>query len=119
MEMDPSIKAAHMEELRFWKRQQWAVTTAAIALIAGAFHVAQTVMPPPVLWEKWVASILVGAIAVGGGWLIGGLQESLGQTRLALDSTDPDPKRGRRVVSGLWAALLISAAAVIYSLWRA
>jgi len=35
-----TIKAALWEELRFVKRQQWAVTTAVIALIAGAYSIA-------------------------------------------------------------------------------
>ncbi len=38
---------------------------------------------------------------------------------MILDREDKDPFwRGIRVVYGLWAALLISAVAVVYSLWR-
>jgi hypothetical protein len=33
------IKAALLEELRFAKRQQWTITAAVVALIAGAYSV--------------------------------------------------------------------------------
>ena len=49
--MRDTIKAAYLEELRFAKRQQWAVTTAVIALIAGAYSMAQPLGP----WEKHLA----------------------------------------------------------------
>jgi hypothetical protein len=35
-----------LEEIRFAKKQQWAVAIAAITLIAGAFHMAHTVKQP-------------------------------------------------------------------------
>jgi len=117
--MEPPVRAGHMEELRFWKRQQWAVAGYAIALIAGGFHIAQSLMPPLRPWEKGTASVLIVVIGAGAGWLIWDLQESLKETRLILDREDKDPFwRGIRVVYGLWAALLISAVAVVYSLWR-
>jgi hypothetical protein len=116
-DMPPPIRAAHMEELRFWKKQQWAVAGAAIALIAGAIPLSQN-MKPLACWEKAVASLLVLSVAGGGGWLIWRLQKSLRDTRLVLYPTDPDPKRGKDVVIVLWGALLISAVAVIYSVWR-
>jgi hypothetical protein len=43
--MDSTTKAAYLEELRFAKRQQWAVTLAIIAFIAGAFHMAHSAKP--------------------------------------------------------------------------
>jgi hypothetical protein len=117
-EMDPPVRAAHMEEIRFWKRQQWAVGGYAIALIAGAFHMMQSVPQPLGPYEKGVASVLVLVIARGGGRLIWELQESLEKTRKVLDQEDPDPERGMHIVEGLWVGLAISAIAVIYSLWR-
>jgi hypothetical protein len=40
-----TIKAAYLEELRFAKRQQWTVTAAVVALIAGAYSVVQPLAP--------------------------------------------------------------------------
>jgi hypothetical protein len=117
-EMAPPVRAAHMEEVRFWKRQQWAVAGYAIALIAGAFHMTQSVREPLGTYEKVVASVLVLVIARGGGRLIRELQESLKKTRLVLDPKDTDPERGMHIVEGLWVGLAISAVAVIYSFWR-
>jgi hypothetical protein len=55
--MEAPIKAGYMEELRFGKRQQWAVAAASIALIAGAFHVADGAKPLA-SWEKRAVSML-------------------------------------------------------------
>jgi len=41
-EMEAPVRAGYMEELRVGKRQQWAVAAAAIALIAGASHLAKS-----------------------------------------------------------------------------
>jgi hypothetical protein len=116
--LEPPVRAAHMEEIRFWKRQQWAVAGYAIALIAGAFHMTQSVQQPLGFYEKVVASFLVFLIARGGGRLIWELQESLKKTRKVLDQEDPDPERGMHIVEGLWVGLAISAFAVVYSFWR-
>jgi hypothetical protein len=111
-----TIKAAYLEELRFAKRQQWAVTTAVIALIAGAYSIVQPLGP----WEKRVAVRLIW-IAVAGGWyLLCSLQCHLRNTRLAIDPDDRNPLlRGADVVIGMVIALVVSAGAVCYSLlWR-
>jgi hypothetical protein len=116
-EMQAPVRAGHMEELRFWKRQQWYVAAAGVGLIAGVFQMSQS-LKPLACWEKAVASIIVFSVAAGSGLLIWDLQESLKDTRLFLYKNDPNPKRGMRVVCGLWGALLISAVAVIYSFLR-
>jgi hypothetical protein len=66
--MEPPIVAGHMEELRFWKRQQWAVTAYAIALIAGAFHMSQS-LKPLARWEKAVAMI-IAFLRRGWEWMV-------------------------------------------------
>jgi hypothetical protein len=116
--MEAPIKAGYMEELRFGKRQQWAVAAASIALIAGAFHMADGAKPLA-CWEKWAASILVSIVAVGGIGLILSLQNHLASTRRVLDRFDNKAwRRGMSVVIGIATAMLMSAVAVAYSLWR-
>jgi len=56
-----TIKAALWEELRFAKRQQWAVTAAVLGLMAGAY----TTVQPLGLWEKRVAVSFICIVAVG------------------------------------------------------
>jgi hypothetical protein len=110
-----TIKAAHMEELRFAKRQQWTITAAVVALIGGAYGIAKSLEH----WEKSVAAILV-VVAVGGGiyWLFD-LQGSLHRTRLVIDRYDPEPLwRGLEIVSGMAGAMIISAIVVCYLLLR-
>ena len=117
-EMEAPIKAGYMEELRFGKRQQWAVAAATIALIAGAFHLAQS-MAPLACWEKAVASNIVLVVAAGGIWLMFDLQTHLASTRTTIDPDDKRPWwRGMPIVFSLAIVQLISAVAVVYSLWR-
>jgi hypothetical protein len=113
-----TIEAARLEELRFAKRQQWAVAIATITFVAGAFHMAHNVEPAPNLCEKLVTTILVSIASIAGSAMIVKLQYHLRTTRLAIDPNDSTPWRGLDVVIGLIIALIISAAAVCYSLWR-
>jgi hypothetical protein len=116
---DPAIEAARLEELRFAKRQQWAVAIATITFIAGAFHMAHTVKPPLALWEKHAVTVLVSIVAVGGSALLFKLQGHLRDTRLVIYTSDTSPWwRGADIIIGLATVLIISAIAVCYSLWR-
>jgi hypothetical protein len=117
-EMEAPIKAGYMEELRFAKRQQWYVAAAAIGLIAGAFHLAQS-MAPLACWEKAVASNIVLLVAAGGIWLMFDLQHHLANTRKVLDPQDDRPWwRGAPIAFCLAIVQLISAVVVVYALWR-
>jgi protein-S-isoprenylcysteine O-methyltransferase Ste14 len=88
-DMDTPVIAGYMEELRFAKRQQWAVAGYAIALIAGAF---QLMKPPLTTCEKsWVTLAIVG-VAAGGIWLVlWDLQRHLASIRTTLDANDGKP----------------------------
>jgi hypothetical protein len=117
--MEAPIKAGYMEELRFGKRQQWAVATAAIALMAGAFHLADGMKPLLNGYEKSAVTLLVIALMVGGIWLIFDLQRHLAKTRRIIDRDDVSPYwRGIAIARALAIAQGIAAVAVIYSLWR-
>jgi hypothetical protein len=84
----PTDNTELLGELRFAKLQQWAVTTAAITLIAGAFHMAHTVKSALGFYEKVVATVLVALVMLGGIGMLIKLQCHLGRTRKAIDYYD-------------------------------
>jgi len=115
-----AIKAALWEELRFAKRQQWAVSAAAIALITGIYHIADNADPPMAPWEQHLAVFLVLVVAVGGIWMLFKLQSHLKRARLVFGKKDDRPwRRGLDVVIALVIAITVSAIVVCYSFWRA
>jgi hypothetical protein len=115
-----ATKLELLDELRFAKRQQWAITAAAIALIAGIYHIADNADPPMRHWEQHLAAFLVLGVAGGGIGMLFKLQGHLCRTRLAMDKKDPNPwRRGLDVVIALAIAIAVSAIAVCYSFWRA
>jgi hypothetical protein len=81
MARDATIEAAGLEELRFAKRQQWAVAIATLTFIAGAFHMAHNVEPPLAFWEKFVATQLISIVAIGGSYLLFKLQFHLRRSK--------------------------------------
>jgi hypothetical protein len=112
-----TIKAAYFEELRFAKRQQWTITAAVVALIAGVYASGDVVKLAP--WEKAVATILVIAVAAGSIYWLFDLQGHLYRTRLAIDRWDPNPWwRGGELVNGMAGAMVLSAIVVSYLLLR-
>jgi hypothetical protein len=82
-------RAAWHEEVRFYKKQQWAVTTAGAALLGGFLVAVRDLRM--MAGEKWVytALILIGICA--GGYFIDDLQRALVDVRRRLDRFDPDP----------------------------
>ena len=114
---DPTIKAALLEEIRFAKRQQWTITTAVVALIAGAYTIAVKQSLDP--WEQAIAAILIGVVVAGGIYWLFDLQGHLYRTRLRIDPYDPNPRwRGSEIASGMAGAMIISAIVVCYLLLR-
>ena len=96
------------------------VTAAAIALIAGIYHIADNADPPIGPWEQHLAAFLVLCVAGGGIAMLFKFQGHLSRTRLIVDKKDDDPwRRGLDVVIALVIAITVSAIAVCYSLWRA
>jgi hypothetical protein len=110
-----TIKAALLEELRFAKRQQWTITAAVVALVAGAYSIEKSLDP----WEQALAAILIGVVVVAGIYWLIDLQGHLYRTRLVIDRWDPNPWwRGSDVVCGMAGAMVISAIVVCYLLLR-
>jgi len=106
------IKAAYLEGYGLRR----AVTTAVIALIAGAYSMAQPLGP----WEKHLAVRFIWIVVAGGWYLLCSLQCHLRRTRLVIDPDDRYPLwRGADVVIGMVVVLMLSAGAISYSLlWR-
>jgi uncharacterized membrane protein len=110
-----TIKAAYLEELRFAKRQQWTITAAVVALIAGAYNIAREEDD----WEKAVITILIVAAVIGGTYWLRDLQGHLRRTRLVVDPCDKEAKhRGLEIVYGMVGAMMLSAIVVCYLLLR-
>jgi hypothetical protein len=110
-------RAAWHEELRFYKKQQWAVATAGVILFGGLLTIARNVRITAL--DKFLVLILI-ALAVSAGWFVlDHLQESVGRLRRALDPTDT-AIHGREILSFvksiLFASGLVVAWAVVFKL---
>jgi hypothetical protein len=113
---DP-IKAAYLEELRFAKRQQWTITAAVVALIAGAYSVAHQSLA--LCAENVVAAGLIWIVVAGGIYWLFDLQGHLRRTRLIIDPYDDTAqRRGSEIVYGMAGALMLSAVIVCYLLFH-
>jgi hypothetical protein len=107
-------RAAQFEELRFAKKQQWAVATAAVTLLAAIYAISKGLKD----FEKAVVTVFVTLIATFGVYFLWQLQGHLKRTRLAIDRDDPNPWfRGVDVLAVLSGVILISAVVVFYSIW--
>jgi hypothetical protein len=116
-EEQPNDRPQYLEELRFAKKQQWAVTTAAITLLAAIYAVAKDLKPELGPKEKVAIAVLVTLIACAGVVYLTSLQSHLRETRLKLDPEDKEPwLRGVSVLAGLVGTVILGAAFVIYVL---
>src|SRR5262252_2015285 len=75
-------RTSQFEELRFAKRQQWYIATAAVALLSAIFWIEQSIRV--VCWEKIVATVFIGLIAGFGICFLVKLQNHLKEVRLTL-----------------------------------
>ena len=102
-------RAARHEELRFYNKQQWAVTTAGVillgALLTTAFNVHITAL------DKFLILILI-ALAISADWfVIDNLEESIVGVRRALGPADA-VIHGREI-SGLLKSILCASGFVV------
>ena len=108
---DKIDRAAQHEELRFYKKQQWAVTTAGVVLL-GAFLTAVTNVRITAL-DKFFAVILIFLAVFAGWFVLDNFQEGIVQVRRALDPADRDAAiRGREILS-LHKSILVASAVVV------
>jgi uncharacterized membrane protein len=108
---DKIDRAAQHEELRFYKNQQWAVTTAGVVLL-GAFLTTVGNVRITAL-DKFFAVILIFLAASAGWFVLDNLQEDIVKVRRGLDPADRDTAiRGREILS-LHKSILVATAVVV------
>ncbi len=104
------------EELRFAKKQQWAIATAAVTILAAIFAALQRSLEPPLTpREKIAIAVVIALIATFGTMFLFMLQKYMRTTRLRLDRQDTDAAvRGVSIVGVLVGIVILSAAFVLY-----
>ena len=101
------------EELRFAKKQQWAIATAVVTLLAAIVALAHGNDPGPK--EKVVLAVVVTLVAAFGCTFLVMLQRYMRDTRLRIDPTDKDALlRGTSIVGALVGVVILGAIAVLY-----
>jgi uncharacterized membrane protein len=107
---DKIDRAAWHEEVRFLKKQQWAVATAGVLLL-GALLATIRNMHMTAL-DKFLAVVLI-ALGVYAGWLfLDDLQYGLADVRRWLDPADRAATRGREIMH-LHKFILVASALVV------
>jgi hypothetical protein len=87
-------RAASYEEVRFLKKQQWAVAAAGVILIGGLLTILKDVHVTPL--DKFLMLLLITAGVAFGWYFLEDLQEALARVRQALDPQDWEAStRGR------------------------
>jgi uncharacterized membrane protein len=79
-------RAAFHEEVRFYKKQQWAVATAGVVLL-GAFLATVNDVHMTAL-DKFLAVVLIALGVCAGGYFLDSLQTGLADVRRRLDPSD-------------------------------
>jgi hypothetical protein len=104
-------RAARHEEVRFLKKQQWAVATAGVVLL-GAFLATIRIEHMTAL-DKFLAVVLI-SIGVWAGWFfLDDLQDGLVKVRRRLDPSDREGEtRGREILT-LHKSILVGSALVV------
>jgi len=107
-------RAAWHEEVRFLKKQQWAVATAGVVLLSGLLAAIRDYHLTAL--DKFIVMVVVG-LGVWCGWFfLDDLQCGLARVRRALDPADREAAtRGGNIVN-LHKAILVTSAAVVV-LW--
>ena len=106
-------RVAWHEQVQFLKRQQWAVTTAGVALFGAFLAVMRNQNMSE--WEKYLTVLLI-VVGLGVGcFFLDDLQNGLAFVRRALDPFDREaPSRGDEILVLHKAILMASAAFVLW-----
>jgi len=104
-------RAAWHEEVRFLKKQQWAVATAGVVLLSGLLAAIRDYHLTAL--DKFIVMVVVG-LGVWCGWFfLDDLQCGLARVRRALDPADREAAtRGGNIVN-LHKAILVASAVVV------
>jgi hypothetical protein len=103
------------EEVRFAKKQQWAVATAAVTLLGALYALADRAHPGDK--EKIALSVVITLIAILSCSFLVDLQRHLKTKRLELDPADKDPfLRGGAIIGALCGVIILGAFTILYVL---
>ena len=104
-------RAACFEEVRFLKRQQWAVAAAGVVLLGALVATFRDVHMAAL--DKIFTLVLI-AVGVGAGWFfLEDLQEGLARTRRVLEPTDWGAATRGREILYLHKFILVASAVVV------
>jgi uncharacterized membrane protein len=108
---DKINRAAWHEEVRFLKKQQWAIATAGVLLLGGLLAAIHNMHLTAL--DRFLAVVLI-AIGVYVGWLfLDDLQYGLASFRRSLDPTDHDATTRGREILRLFKFILVASAVVV------
>ena len=104
-------RAAWHEEVRFLKKQQWAVATAGVVLLSGLLAAIRDYHLTAL--DKFIVMVIVGLGTWYGWFFLDDLQCGLARVRRELDPFDYEAgTRGQKIVN-LHKAILIGSAALV------
>lgn len=108
-------RAAFHEEVRFYKKQQWAVATAGVILLGALLATIRDVndMRPVTVLDKFLAVALIAAGVWLGWYLIESLQSGLAAVRRRLDFSDYGAEMRGRDIMNLHKSILVGSALVV------
>ncbi len=108
---DKIDRAARHEEVRFLKKQQWAVATAGVLLLGALLAIIRNMHMTAL--DKFLAVVLI-ALGVYAGWLfLDDLQYGLADVRRWLDPSDRDAATRGREILHLHKFILVASALVV------
>jgi hypothetical protein len=100
-----------IKEVRFYKKQQWAVATAGVVLL-GAFLATIRDVRMTAL-DKFLAVMLIAGGVYAGWFFLDSLQCGLAKVRRRLDPSDSDAVTRGRDISALHKSVLVASALVV------
>jgi hypothetical protein len=112
-------RASDHEEVRFTKKQQWAVTAAGMGIMLALYTTAKQAASVGAS-ERLIVLGLILITPLACSWFLWSLQEHLSEVRLRLDPDDKDHfGRGARDILVIFAALLFIGSFLFgYALYR-
>ena len=106
-------RAERYEEVRFLKKQQWAVAAAGVGLIGGLLAILKDVHVTPL--DKFLILALITAGVAFGWYFLEDLQEGLARVRQALDPNDWEVSTRGRPIMLLHRSILVGTA--LFAAW--
>jgi hypothetical protein len=110
-DQDKIDRAAFHEEVRFYKRQQWAVTTAGVILLGALLATIRNAHLTRL--DRAFAVVLIAGGVWAGWYFLESLQCALGTVRRRLDPSDRDAATRGRDILTLHKLILVASALVV------